>query len=184
MSATEVLIIAAVVVFVVVRRFIGQPLKPAALILPVLVTVDGVVQLRGHHLSGVDVALIGIELVVALAVGVVRGTTVQLFTRDGHLWWRYRLMTLVVWIAGALLRFGLAAGGQLAGADVGSGATLMLMLGVSLVAETAVVGARAARTGVPRVPGGRDAATGARSGGTGARGGLPHDTRRADRWLR
>jgi hypothetical protein len=152
MSPEQLLIVVAIVGYVLVRRFVGQPLQPRALLLPLAVTIYGAYQLRGHHLSGVDVALIGIEVVVALAVGLVRGTTIQIFTRDGHLWWRYRLVTLLVWVAGALLRFGLATGGHLAGADLDAGGTLLLMLGVSLVAETAVVGVRAARTGVPFAP--------------------------------
>ena len=66
--------------------------------------------------------------------------------RDGQLWQRYRWSTLAVWIAAIALRAGLVVGGRLADVHVAT-KSLVLVLGISLVAESALVGWRAAHTG-------------------------------------
>jgi hypothetical protein len=152
MDIGQIALVAAVVVYLVVRRFTGQPLQAKALLVPLALTVFGTYQLRGDHLSALDVGFLLVSAIIGLAAGAVRGATIRIYTRDGHLWQRYRLVTLGVWIATIGLRFGLSAGGHAIGVDLSSGATLMLMLGVSLLAEGGVVASRAARTGIPYAP--------------------------------
>jgi hypothetical protein len=152
MNLIQILLVAAVIIFVIVRRFVGEPLQARSLLIPVGLTIWGGYQLRGHHLSAIDVAFLAVSLIIGLAAGAARAATIQIFTRNGHLWQRYRLATLGVWVALILLRVGLYAGGHAVGVDLASGESILLTLGASLVAETLVVGQRATRTGVPFAP--------------------------------
>jgi hypothetical protein len=118
MNLLTVLITAAVIVFVLIRRFAGEPLEGRRLvILPLAVTVIGATQLGDLHFSPLDVAVLAVEGLAAAALGAVRGTTVQVYSRDGHLWYRYRPLTIAVWIASILLRVLQTAAGHALGAD-------------------------------------------------------------------
>jgi hypothetical protein len=152
MNIAQALLIAVLVVLVIGRRFAGQPLRAQSLLIPVGLTVWAGYQLRGAHLTVNDIGFLLISVVLGLASGAARGITVHLYPRDGHLWMRYRWLTAVVWLASIALRVGLVVGAHLAGVGLSSGSTIMLTLGVSLIAEVAVVGARAARTGIPFAP--------------------------------
>jgi hypothetical protein len=160
MNAAQLVLIAAVVVLLIGRRFVGQPLRAQSLLIPVGLTAWAGYQLAGQHASAADLGFLLICAVLGLASGAARGVTVHLYPRDGHLWMRYGWLTAVVWVATIALRVGLVAGAHLAGVGLSSGPTIMLTLGVSLIAEAAVVGARAARTGLPYAPGRRAMATG------------------------
>jgi hypothetical protein len=162
MNIAELLLILALIGFVIARRFAGQPLGSRYLVVPLGVTIWGGYQLRDAHLTATDIVFLLVSAVVGLAVGAVRGLTIQLYSPDGYLWQRYRLATLAVWGAGILLRAGLAAVGHLAGVHLAGGATIIVTLGVSLLAEAGVVGARAVRTGVPFAPRRRDMVAGRR----------------------
>jgi hypothetical protein len=151
MSFVSILVAAALVVFVIVRRFTGQPVRANAFVLPLGITVWGLFQLRGTHVGGVDLAFLAIEALLALAVGAARGATIHIYRRNGYLWQRYRWSTLAVWIGAVLLRAGLVGGGNLAGVHVATKG-LAFVLGVSLVAESALVSWRAVRSGVPLAP--------------------------------
>jgi hypothetical protein len=152
MNIAEVVLIAAIVILVIGRRFAGQPLRAQSLLIPVGLTVWAGYQLVGQHLTGTDIGFLLVSGVLGVASGAARGLTVHLYSNGGHLWMRYRWLTALVWIASILLRVGLVAGGHLAGVGLSSGSTILLTLGVSLIAEAGVVGARAARTGVPFAP--------------------------------
>jgi hypothetical protein len=151
MSFVSIAIAAAVIVFVIVRRFTGQPVRANAFVVPLCLTVWGAFQLRGIHIGAVDIAFLALEALLAAAVGAARGGTIQLYRRDGQLWQRYRWSTLAVWVAAIALRAGLVVGGRLADVHVAT-KSLVLVLGISLVAESALVSWRAARTGVPLAP--------------------------------
>jgi hypothetical protein len=151
MSFVSIAIAAAVIVLVIVRRFTGQPVRDNAFVLPLGLTVWGAVQLRAIHIGTVDIAFLAIEALLAIGVGAARGATIHLYRRDGQLWQRYRWTTLAVWIAAIALRAGLVVGGRLADVHVAT-RSLVLVLGISLVAESALVSWRAARTGVPLAP--------------------------------
>jgi hypothetical protein len=163
MNAVRVVLIAAVVLFVIGRRFAGQPLRAQSLLIPVGLTVWAGYQLVGQHLTATDTGFLLISAILGLASGAARGLTVHLYSRDGHLWLRYRWLTAAVWIASIALRVGLVAAGHLVGVGLSASSTTLFTLGVSLVAEAGVVGARAARTGVPFAPRDR-AVTGGRLG--------------------
>jgi hypothetical protein len=151
MNLIVILLVVALVVTMIVRRFLGQPVRAQSFVLPLGISVWGLTQLRGVHPGAVDLAFLAVEALLAVAVGLARGTTIQLYLRGGQLWQRYRWSTLAVWIAAILLRLGSVVVGRLAGAHVAT-QSLTLMLGISFLAEAAVVGWRVARTGAPVAP--------------------------------
>lgn len=161
MNLLQILLIAAVVIFVMVRRFTGQPVGARSLAVPLGLTVWGALGLRGVSLSAMDVAFLAVSLLVGLAAGAARGATIQLFVRDGQLWQRYRLATLGVWLMLILVRIGLTAGEHAFGAHVAAGQAMLVTFGLSLVAESLVVGRRAMTTGVPLAPARRGSRIGA-----------------------
>ena len=149
MHIPQLLLIAVVVVLVIGRRFVGQPLRAQSLLIPVGLTAWAGYQLVDQHLTGTDIGFLLICAVLGLASGSARAVTVLLYPRDGHLWMRYGWLTAAVWLASIALRIGLVAGGHLAGVGLSSASSTMFTLGVSLLAEVALVGYRAARTGIP-----------------------------------
>ena len=151
MNLVQILLIAAVIGYVIVRRFAGQPLQGRSFVLPLGVAIYGASQLRHTHLGAPEIAFIGFEVLLGLALGAARGTTIKIYTQGGHLWSRYQWSTLCIWIATIALRAGLALGAHLAGLHIPT-ASIMITLGASLLAETAIVGQRARRTGVPFAP--------------------------------
>jgi hypothetical protein len=153
MSLVQILLIMAAVVYVMTRRMMGEPLQAKRLlVLPVAATVWGVYELSKHHLTTLDVTLLVVEAVVAVTLGLLRGTTIRVYECEGHLWYQYRVLTLAVWVASALIRVGLGFGGHLLGSTLTPAASLLMMLGASFLGEAAVVGMRAVRSGVPFAP--------------------------------
>jgi len=156
MNPVQLVVIVAIVILVIGRRFMGQPLRSRSLLIPVGLTAWAAYQLAGqHHLTGTDVGFVLAGAVLGAASGSGRGVTVRLYPRDGHLWMRYGWLTAAVWAASIALRAGLAVGGHLAGVGLNTTSTTLFTLGISLIAEAFVVGARAARTGLPYAPGRR-----------------------------
>src|SRR2546430_17236207 len=69
MTYLQILLIAAVVVVVIARRFAGAPVRARPLVLPVGLSVYGAVLLRGQHIGLTDVVFLAVELVLAFGVG-------------------------------------------------------------------------------------------------------------------
>lgn len=153
MTAVQIVLIAALVIFMIGRRFAGSPVGARTLLVPLVMTGWGVSQLSHQHGFGaLDIMLLSAETLVAVAAGAGRAATIALYVRDGHLWQRYRLLTLGVWIAMIIVRVGFIAGGDALGASLPAGATLLVTFGLSMVVETLLVSKRAAATGAPIMP--------------------------------
>jgi hypothetical protein len=163
MSPFWIAVAVAAVVYVVVSRLAGEPLRAKRLVLlPLVMTVWGATKLYPalQGVSALDVTFLAVEGGLAVVAGLARGTTIQLFARDGHLWYRYRPLTVAVWIALAVVRVGLGVAGHalVVHSAVLNGA-LLLMFGLSLLGEAAVVGWRAFASGTPFAPDRRDRRT-------------------------
>jgi hypothetical protein len=133
-------LIAAGVLYVLVRRFIGEPLNARDLLAPpAFLLFFGIRAVDEFHLIYV------VPLAAGFAFGAWRGMTIKLFERDGHLWQRYTPWTLVVWLTslGASLGLGLLIGGH---------APTQLSIGVSTLGELCALGAKALNTGIPFAP--------------------------------
>jgi hypothetical protein len=160
MDSAQIPVIAAVVVWIIAKRFAGAPVGSKSFVIPAVMVIYGFSQMHGR-LSAVDIGFLVVELVVALAAGLARGFSIRLYLRDGHLWQRYTLVTLGVWLAMIALRLGFAFGAAHLGATLSAGATVLVTFGLSMVIETLVVNKRAADTGHPILPqqSGRDRCT-------------------------
>ena len=112
------------------------------MLLPVGLTIYGLVTLNKAvhgHFTATDLALLAVEIVVALVAGLARGATIKLYVRDGHLWQRYSVMNLLVWIGLIAVRIGSAGLGHGIGANLPESGTLMATFGVSILVESLVV---------------------------------------------
>jgi hypothetical protein len=155
MNVLQILIVAAVVIWMIVRRFVGSPVQAKSLAAPIALTAYGVVQLNNGmhgHFSGADVSMLVAEAAVGLIAGLVRGATIKLYVRDGHLWQRYTLVTLGAWVAFIAARLAVAAGGNVIGASLPLGGTIMAAFGLSMLVESFVVQKRAQGTGAAIAP--------------------------------
>jgi hypothetical protein len=153
MTALEILLVVVLVGWVIFRRMTGQPLRQRALVLPPLILlVYGGYRLADTHLTAGDLALLVVELAIALGLGLLRGATIQVFVRDGVLWMRYRWSTLALWLVSAVVRVALMAAGAAFGTGLPGLPTLLLGLGATLLGETLLVATRALVTGAPFAP--------------------------------
>jgi hypothetical protein len=148
---TIVLVFAAVG-YVLWSRMQGRPLKLRRLIvLPVILAILGITDLTGSsapHLTPKDIAFLLISVAISALLGAARGATIQIYPNRGELWQRYRGNTVGLWIVLIAAKIVLLAIASPAGASAGGGTnTLLLSLGVSLLAEAAIVGPRAITTG-------------------------------------
>jgi hypothetical protein len=143
-------VVVVLVVGLVVKRFLGEPLNLRDLAVPpVVLTGIGVWHLVDDvRLSGGEIAWVVAGAVVGLVFGAVRGLTPKLFVKDGHLWQRYTVWTVVVWVVSAGANFGM---GYLAGlsAEV---RPVTLSIGVSLLGEAIMLGVRGFAANVPFAP--------------------------------
>jgi membrane protein CcdC involved in cytochrome C biogenesis len=155
-GGVDIAIVIAVVVVVIAVRLYGEPVQARRLFLlpPIFLLVGAAAFAESAAAAtGVDVVFLLAAVVLAVVTGWARGRSIALFAKDGHLWMRYRVLTLVLWIVLGGLRLGLDAVAAAAGAQVAADqSSLMLMLGVTLVVEAAVVIPRARRSGVPMLP--------------------------------
>jgi FtsH-binding integral membrane protein len=152
-----VVLVVAGVGYVLWRRMQGEPLQAKRLlVLPLVFSVLGVVDLTesmAPHLGPADIAVLMAGAVISAVLGAARGATIELFPREGHLWQRYRGVTVALWGVLIASKLVLASVAHLVGAKGATGtASLMFSLGVSLLGEAAMVAARALSTGVSFAP--------------------------------
>lgn len=149
-SLVSVLVIVAVVGYLMARRLTGGPLTGRRLVgLPAILAGLGAYQLVQHPLTLLDVGLLVAEAAVAVGLGLARGATIRLYEKAGQLWFRYSVATVALWLGSAAIRVLLGLGGRALGATTNASATMMLLLGATFLGESAVVAARARRSGVP-----------------------------------
>ncbi|WP_433213464.1 hypothetical protein [Microtetraspora malaysiensis] len=142
MASIWPMIVALLVIGVVVKRFVGEPLNARDLFGPPVVLLA----------IGVSNATWGVWTVVGCVVGLLfgalRGLTLRLFVKQGHLWQRYTLWTVLVWIISAAVNFGIS----LVSGMPEHARPIALTIGVSLLGEALMLGLRALDTGRPFAP--------------------------------
>jgi hypothetical protein len=135
-------LIAVGVVVVVAKRFHGERVNARDLAGPPVVLVGlGVYALRDVPLTAVDWTWLVAGSAVGLGLGVARGATVRVFTRDGVPWQRYTPWTLLVWAGSAAVSVALG----LAAASAGTPADarpVTLSIGIGLLGEVIPIGVR------------------------------------------
>ena len=152
MSILQIVLIVAVAALVIGKRLTGRPVDTRrSVVMPGVLAVYGFFILqKAGTVTHTDQVWLAILAAVSVAIGLVRGTTIHLYERNGVLWARYRPITLLLWIGSIALRFGLdhVAVGEGAGKAVMASST-MLMFGLSLAAESLVVLPRAHASEIP-----------------------------------
>ena len=153
MNILQIVLIVAVVALVVGKRMTGRPVDARrSVVLPGVLAVYGMVVLHKHGtaLTHTDQFWLAVQGAVSIAIGVVRGCTIRLYERDGYVWARYRPITLLLWGGSIAARFALEAAAVASGADKAAmTASVMLMFGLSLAAESLIVLPRAHASGIP-----------------------------------
>ncbi|MFF3221572.1 hypothetical protein ACFYV7_02150 [Nocardia suismassiliense] len=153
MSVGLLLVIIVGAIVLIVKRFLGEPVDARDTFLTPLILVGvGIYSVtKAEHHSGVDITWLVIGGVVGIAFGAVRGTTTVLFTRDGHLWQRYTVKTVVVWGLSAVAGFGISLLGSTMGMHHDA-KPVTLSIGIGMLGEMCTLGLRALATGVPFAP--------------------------------
>ena len=152
MSIGLVIAIVAVIALVV-KRFYGEPMNARDTFgPPVILLAIGIYSVtKVADLNGTDITWLIIGGAVGLAFGALRGTTIGIFTRDGHLWQRYTMRTVIVWAGSMVAGFAISALGTTMGMHHDARPTT-LSIGISMVGEMLTLGLRALSTGVPFAP--------------------------------
>lgn len=149
----SVLVTLAILLLILVRRVRGQELRPQRLFvlpfLPVLLGVGAVApQIGLVHLHGIDYTVLAADLALSVVIGAIRGRTVLIYQHAGTTWYRYGPLTVALWFLSIVLRVALGIYGahhgatQLATSDV-----VLLMFGLTLLVQNAIVWARYSATG-------------------------------------
>lgn len=148
----QVLIVAAVLVLVVGRRFAPRPINgdrrrwrlPIAL---AAVGIANLVQLRHQTppitVTGTDMAFLIAGGLLSAVLGAMRGFTVRIYAQGGQLVQRYSIATAALWFGTIAVRLGMdMAAPSLGVAKAVASTSLLLMFGVSLLGEALAVTAR------------------------------------------
>ncbi|MEV6776224.1 DUF1453 domain-containing protein [Streptomyces syringium] len=146
-------LIAVVAIVVVVKRLRGEPLNARDLFGPALVLTGlGIWALiKVDDLTGTDLVWVVVGCVLGIALGALRGATVQVFGKDGVLWQRYTGRTFLV-ILGSFVAM---AGYGFLAIRLGmheNARPIQLSIGVGFLGEALVVGYRGLASGVPFAP--------------------------------
>jgi hypothetical protein len=153
MSIGLMFLIIAGAIVLIVKRFLGEPVDARDTFLTPLILVGIGIYSVAHvdDLTATDITWLTIGALVGIAFGALRGTTTILFARDGHLWQRYTVKTLIVWATSAAAGFAVTLLGSAMGMHPDA-RPITLSLGVGMLGEMLTLGLRALSTGVPFAP--------------------------------
>ncbi|MFJ8914211.1 DUF1453 domain-containing protein [Amycolatopsis sp. NPDC102389] len=146
----EIVLIVAAVAYLMVRRMIGEPAQAKQmLILPTVLSVVGLTTLSGEVKTPASMAFLVGTAAISVVLGILRGASVRISRRDGNTFVRYTAVTVGLWVANIVVKIGVnVALDAFDPKDSGGVAnSLLLTLGVGILAEGLVVLYRALRAG-------------------------------------
>ena len=150
------LAVAAIVVYVIGRQLMGEPLRGKRLVvLPVVLAVIGVLDLKSNHHSvrPVDIACLVVGGAIVAGIGLAQGKMMRLEARDGALWAQLPVRGVWLWLALVASRLAMTVLALGLHAHVAaSSSTILLMLGINRLGQAVVVAPRAFAAGVPFAP--------------------------------
>ena len=156
MSAFTIVAVVAVLIYIIARQLLGEPIRSRRLIiLPGVLTIIGAADLAKHtvHPTSTDILLIAVGAAIAAVTGVAQGRAMRLQKRDGSLWGQLPLQDLWLWALLYASRGGLIGAAHATGAHVAAGAqSELLILGINRLAQAAIVATRALAAGIPLAP--------------------------------
>ena len=140
--AVTIVIAAVFLAFVIYQQMRPRSIRSRQLIvIPVILALLGVSNIAKHspHSTAANVAL-GASILTAIAFGVGRGATVQIWRAGSVLMRKGTAFTLVLWVVGIALRIviGIIAGRSGVPAGVTEG-ELPLFLGITLATQNALI---------------------------------------------
>jgi hypothetical protein len=146
----EIVVILAVVGYLLVRRVMGEPAQVRRmLILPAVLTLIGLSDVSGGIRTPLSLMFLVGTAAVSIVLGALRGLSVRISQQDGIAFVRYTVFTIVLWVVNLAVKFGanfaLGVIDPKAAAAVGN--SLLLTLGLGILAEGGVVLYRALRNG-------------------------------------
>lgn len=145
-TTLSVLLALAVVVLVAVRRARPKPLAGQSLRKPLVLSLVGLFLLRDAVLSAPDAAFLVLTGVLALALGAARGALVRVHRQGSQLLTSWGPACFGLFALLIAVRVGLDAGAVSFGvASATVGQSVLFALGLSLLAESAVVASRTQR---------------------------------------
>lgn len=152
MDVLKTLLVVGLVVYVVARRMMGEPLVARDVYVPpvVLVAIGGHGVLE-QDLSALDAGWLAVTVLLGVAFGALRAATAVVYPKDGVLWQRYTWKTLVVWVITFAVSLGVGALAVMAGMHAET-RSMPLSIGVGLLGEALVILIRARTAGVPFAP--------------------------------
>lgn len=139
------LVITALVVGVIIKRLIGEPVNARELLAaPVVLTGIGVWSVAGAApgLTALDFGWVTVGGLLGFGLGALRGCCVTIFERDGRAWQRYTGKTFLVAAAGFVVMAGLGFAATRLGVH-DDARPVNLSLGLSFLGESLAIGLRA-----------------------------------------
>ncbi|WP_037367357.1 DUF1453 family protein [Amycolatopsis orientalis] len=146
----EIVLIVAAVGYVMVRRLIGEPAQAKQmLILPAVLSAVGLSTVSGDVKTATSLVFLVGTAAISVVLGVLRGASVRISRRDGAAFVRYTPVTVGLWVANIVLKVGVNfALNAFDPRDAGGVSnSLLLTIGVGVLAEGLVVLYRALRAG-------------------------------------
>jgi hypothetical protein len=151
MTLANIAVYVALIVFLLYRKVIGQPLTaPKKLFaLPILVTIIGYGDISHAGMKPAEITLTAIGAALSLGLGLVRGGTDKLSVKDGSPFVRWGVVSLTLFVANLVAKLvldliGVAMGGTTS--EVGK--SLVFTLGLTLLGEAAVLWMRSGSPGL------------------------------------
>ncbi|WP_328407453.1 hypothetical protein [Nocardia sp. NBC_00403] len=153
MSIGLLIVIVVAAVALIVKRFQGEPMNARDTFgTPLILVAIGIYSVtKVEDLDGTDITWLIIGGIVGVTFGAIRGTTIGIFDRDGHLWQRYTVQTVAVWAISMVVGFGVGTLGTAMGMHHDA-RPATLSIGIGMVGEMLSLGVRALSTGVPFAP--------------------------------
>lgn len=135
-----------IMLLLVIVRIRLRVLRPWRMVIgPVILIVLGCavtvpVLAHGALTGRLDVVVVAADVALSLGLGVIRGATVLIGTRDDKVAVRYGAATVALWVASILARGGFGAFAHAHGASAwASSDDVLAMLGVSLLVQNVLV---------------------------------------------
>jgi hypothetical protein len=148
----ELVLIVAAVGYVLIRRLLGEPAQAKRmLVLPAVLSVIGLSDVSDAIKTPMSLVFLVATAAISIALGVLRGSLVRISRRDGVTFISYTGIIVVVWVINLALKLGANyAFTWVAPKEAGAvGNSMLLTLGLGILAEGLVVLYRALRSDHP-----------------------------------
>jgi hypothetical protein len=153
-SWLEILVVIGIIGVVLYQQLAGQLLRgKRVVLLPVIVTVVGLLGLRGHHMGSADIAWLAVGAAGSLLIGLAFGLVMRLESRGGVLWGKMPPRGMWLWVALIAWRALIMVLAAHTGAHVAASTTpLIFTLGLNRLGQAVVIAGRAMAAGIPFAP--------------------------------